>query len=75
MDMSTTATTNCEGFRCEATATDSRIRVNGQTFHCCAEHADFFDAHTARTAGFSREFLAEMEAEAAAERALESRVS
>ena len=73
--MSTTATINCEGFRCEATATDSRIRANGQTFDCCVEHADHFDAHQARTAGFSPAFLAEMEAESRAEQALESRVS
>ena len=73
--MSTTATINCEGFRCEAIATDSRTRANGAEFHCCEEHADFFDAHQRRTAGFSPEFLAEMAAESRAEQALESRVS
>lgn len=64
------STTACQGFRCEATATDSRVRADGSTFHCCDEHAVNFDAVTARNAA-----MAPFAAEARAEQALESRVS
>ena len=67
--------TTCQGFRCEAQATDSRTRADGTSYACCDEHAAHFDAYQRRTAGYSPAFLAEMEAEARAERELEGRVS
>jgi hypothetical protein len=67
--------TTCQGWRCEAPATAERTKDDGTTYSCCAEHAGHFDAHQRRYAGYSPAFLAEMEAEARAEHALESRVS